>query len=290
MNRGIFFKTIGGLIMKTSVSFYTFGQDVDIREACEQSKAAGYDGVELCVSENGQLNMKTTDKELQQLRAMIGDMGLEISSIGAWNLWEHNLAGYDEADATCASDIIKKQIECAQALGADATLVVPGWVGTNFAPGIVRYDHAYENAQKRLAALAPVAEAAHVALGVENVWNKFLLSPIEMCRFLDEIGSDYVGAYFDVGNIIYIGYPDQWIDILGHRIKRLHFCDCRAEQAGLGMFVDLFEGDVEFDKVMEAAKRIGYDRWATVEFLPNYKRFPYQSIINARLSLNQILK
>ena len=56
------------------------------------------------------------------------------------------------------------------------------------------------------------------------------------------------------------------------------------------MFVDLFEGDVEFDKVMEAAKRIGYDRWATVEFLPNYKRFPYQSIINARLSLNQILK
>ena len=109
-------------------------------------------------------------------------------------------------------------------------------------------------------------------------------------RFLDEIGSDFVGAYFDVGNIIYIGYPDQWIEILGKHIKRLHFCDCRAEQAGLGMFVDLFEGDVDFAAVMRAAKAIGYDKWATVEFLPNYKRFPYQSIINARLSLEQILK
>lgn len=276
--------------MKTAVSFYTFDQNVDIREACEQAKKAGYDGVELCISENGQLNMKTTEKELGQIRTMIGDMGLEVASVGAWNLWEHNLAGEDEADAAYASKIIRKQIEFAHAFGADACLVVPGWVGTNFAPGIVRYDRAYENSQKRLAALAPMAEAAGVNLGVENVWNKFLLSPLELKRFLDEIGSDFVGAYFDVGNIIYIGYPDQWIEILGKHIKRLHFCDCRAEQAGLGMFVDLFEGDVDFEAVMKAAKSIGYDKWATVEFLPNYKRFPYQSVINARLSLQKILE
>jgi len=110
-----------------------------------------------------------------------------------------------------------------------------------------------------------------------------------MRRFLDEIGSEYVGAYFDVGNIIYIGYPEQWIEILGGRIRRLHFCDCRGECAGLSMFVDLFEGDVDFHKVMRAARKIGYDSWATVEFLPNYRRFPYQSIINARLSLERIL-
>jgi hexulose-6-phosphate isomerase len=124
---------------------------------------------------------------------------------------------------------------------------------------------------------------------VENVWNKFLLSPLEMRRFLDEIGSDYVGAYFDVGNIIYIGYPDQWMRILGKRIKKLHFCDCRFDQCGLGMFVDLFEGDVDFEAVMRAARDIGYDDWAIVEFLPNYKRFPYQSIINAKLSMDTIM-
>ena len=276
--------------MKTAVSFYTFGQDVDIREACEHAKKAGYDGVEPCIAENGQLNMKTTEKQLLEMRRMINDMGLEVASVGAWNMWEHNLAGNDERDASIASDIAKKQVECAQTLGADAVLIVPGWVGTSFAPGIVRYDQAYENAQKRLAALAPFAEAAGVNLAVENVWNKFLLSPLEMCRFLDEINSEYVGAYFDVGNIIYIGYPDQWIEILGKRIKRLHFCDARFEQAGLGMFVDLFEGDVDFYKVMAAAKAIGYDSWATVEFLPNYKIFPYQSIYNARMSLQRLLE
>ena len=276
--------------MKTAVSFYTFAQDVNIREACEQVKKAGYDGVELVISENGELNMKTTEKELLQMHSMVNDMGLEVASVGAWNMWEHNLAGNDEADAEYACSIAKKQVECAQAFGADATLIVPGWVGTNFAPGIVRYDQAYENSQKRLAKLAPFAEAAGVALAVENVWNKFLLSPLEMRRFLDEINSDYVGAYFDVGNIIYIGYPDQWIEILGDKLKRLHFCDCRADGVGLSMFVDLFEGDVDYKAVMESSRKVGYDKWATVEFLPNYKMFPYQSIINAKFSLDKILE
>ena len=275
--------------MKTSISFFSFDQNVSIREACEQAKKAGYDAVELCLSTAGELNMGTTDAQLRDMRAMIEDMGLEVSSIGAWNLWEHNLASNDHGEGERACDVVKKQVDAAQALGADATLVVPGWVGTNFAEGLVRYDQAYANAQERLTKLAQYAQAAAVSLGVENVWNKFLLSPVEMKRFLDEIGSDFVGAYFDVGNIIYIGYPDQWIDILGKHIKRLHFCDARAEQAGLGMFVDLMAGDVDFQAVMDAARRIGYDSWATVEFLPNYKKFPYQSIYNARMSLEKIL-
>ena len=276
--------------MKKAVSFYTFDQTVDLREACEQCAAAGYDGVELVLSENGSLNMRMSDRDLLQIRSMVEDMGLSICSVGAWNLWEHNLASNDAAEAERAKAVIRRQIDCAAAFGADTILVVPGWVGTNFAPGIVRYDEVYDNAQRALSELSEYAAAAQVSMGVENVWNKFLLSPLEMKRFLDEIGSPFVGCYFDVGNIIYIGYPDQWIDILGSHIKRLHFCDCRGEQAGLGMFVDLFEGDVDFEQVMAAVHRIGYDAWATVEFLPNYRRFPYQSIINAKLSLDQILK
>ena len=85
--------------MKTAVSFYTFDQNVNLREACEQAKKAGYDGVELCISETGELNMKTTEREMQQIRRMANDMGLEICSVGAWNMWEHNLAGNDEKEA-----------------------------------------------------------------------------------------------------------------------------------------------------------------------------------------------
>ncbi|MDD3777457.1 MAG: sugar phosphate isomerase/epimerase [Actinomycetota bacterium] len=276
--------------MKTSVSFFTFSQDVDYREAMEESKKAGYDGVEFVLNEtDGNLNMKTTDQEVMELKKYATDLGLEVSSVGAWNLWEYNLVSDDKAIASHAKDIIKKQIDVAQICGADTILVIPGYVGTPFAPGIVRYDIAYERAMKAISELAPYAEAAKVAIGIENVWNKFLLSPIEVKSFLDEINSPYVGAYFDIGNIIYIGYPDQWIRILDKHIKKLHFCDCRFDQCGLGMFVDLLEGDVDYVEVMHAIKDIGYDDWAIVEFLPNYKTFPYQSIINAKYSLDTIL-
>lgn len=277
--------------MKAGVSFFTFGQDIDILEASRESAQAGYQGVELVLSETGPLDMNTNDQELMILRRQIEDLGLSVLSVGAWNLWEYNLAGTDAARSSHARDIVKKQIDCADALGADTVLVVPGWVGTPFAPGIVAYDQVYDNAQKALADLSSYAARAQVNIGIENVWNKFLLSPLEFRRFLDEINSPWVGAYFDVGNIIYIGYPDQWIRILGSKyIKKIHFCDCRGDQVGLGMFVDLFEGDVDFEAVMKALREIGYNDWITVEFLPNYKRFPYQSIINARLSLERILQ
>ncbi|MEI6101338.1 MAG: sugar phosphate isomerase/epimerase family protein [Eubacteriales bacterium] len=276
--------------MKTAVSFFTFDEKVNIREAMEQSKKAGYDGVELILSETGSLNMKTTEKEILAMRTMADDQGLSVCSVGAWNLWVYNLVSDDQKTADYAKDIITKQLDIAAALGADTILVIPGWVGTPFAPGIISYDVAYERAQEAIGKLADHAKSVGVCIGVENVWNKFLLSPLEMRRFVDEISSEYVGVYFDVGNIIYIGYPDQWMRILGKRIKKLHFCDCRFDSSGLNMFVDLFEGDVDFEAVMHAARDIGYDDWATVEFLPNYRRFPYQSIINARLSLDTILR
>ena len=276
--------------MKKGVSFFSFGQDADLLEAARQAAGAGYDGVELVLSESGSLNMKTSDADVLSLRREIESLGLSICAVGAWNLWENNLVGEDLKAASHAQDIIRRQIDLAALLGADTVLVVPGWVGTNFTPGIVPYDMAYNNAQERLSRLAPCAQAAGVSIGVENVWNKFLLSPLEFRRFLDEINNPFVGAYFDVGNIIYIGFPDQWIRILGEKhIKKIHFCDARESQAGLGMFVDLMAGDVDYTAVMKALRDIGYDDWVTVEFLPNYRNFPYQSIINARLSLDTLL-
>ena len=275
--------------MKTAVSFYTFDMNVDYFEAMDECKKAGYDGVEPVLSEDGSLNMKTTDSELADIKRMADDFGLEIPSVGSWNIWSNNLVSNDPKIAAYGFEIIKRQLYVAAALGADTILAIPGYVGTPFAEGIVSYDVAYDRAQEAITKLGEIAKELKVNIGIENVWNKFLLSPLEVRRFIDEIGNDYVGAYFDVGNIIYIGYPEQWIRILGKRIKKLHFCDCRFDQAGLGMFVDLFEGDVDFDAVMAACDEIGYDDWAVLEFLPNYKRFPYQSIINGRLSLEKVL-
>ncbi len=171
-------------------------------------------------------------------------------------------------------------------------LVVPGYVGCNFVehPEKIRYDIAYERAQDALSRLVPEAKAADVAIGIENVWNRFLLSPLETRRFLDEIGSDYVGMYLDVGNAVYIGYPEQWIEILGHRIKKLHMSDYRFDQAGIGAFVDLFAGDVDFPAVAKAIAGIGYDDYITLEMLPNYKQFPEVSLYADKYAMNKIIE
>ena len=92
---------------------------------------------------------------------------------------------------------------------------------------------------------------------------------------MDTVDSDYVGAYFDVGNVIYTGYPEDWIRILGKKyIKKIHLSDYRRDQAGLGAFVDLLAGDVDFKEVSDALKEIGYQDYLTLEMLPNYKKYP----------------
>ena len=277
--------------MKKGASFYSFAQNCDIRYSMQTMKDAGYHGVELVLGTEGDITMQTPDSKIKEISDMAKDIGLEICSIGTWLLWEFNFVSENAKEREFARDTIKKQLDIAAICGADTILVVPGYCGTEFAPNqpLVRYDHAYERAQESLGLLVPYAKNRGVAIGIENVWNRFLLSPVEIARFIDEIGSDYVGAYFDVGNIIYIGYPQHWIEILGKRLKKIHISDYRASQAGLGAFVDAFAGDVDFSEVMKSLRTIGYDDYITYEMLPNYPIFPYQSMINGSLSLDKIL-
>jgi hexulose-6-phosphate isomerase len=165
-------------------------------------------------------------------------------------------------------------------------------VGTEFAsrPECIRYDIAYERAAEAFSVLSRDAEREGVKIGIENVWNRFLLSPVETARLVDEVGSPFFGVYFDVGNVIYIGYPEQWIEILGKRIFKIHLSDYRYSQAGLGAFVDLFAGDVNFPAVAKALKQTGYDDWLTVEMLPNYKQFPHVSIFSSKSAVDTILE
>jgi hexulose-6-phosphate isomerase len=133
------------------------------------------------------------------------------------------------------------------------------------------------------------AEATKVSICLENVWNKFLLSPLEMRDFIDKINSPYVGVYLDVGNVIYTGYPEHWIRILGKRIKKVHFKDFRRKVGTLEGFVDLLAGDVNFPEVMQAFKEVGYDDYVTAEMIPNYTHYTNQIIYNTSKSMDRIL-
>jgi hexulose-6-phosphate isomerase len=161
-------------------------------------------------------------------------------------------------------------MEHARMLKLKNVLVVPGAVDVFFKPDFkkVQYDVVWKRSVAQLKKLAEVAAKNGVTICVENVWNKFLLSPVEMKIFLSEVGSKNVASYFDVGNIMLYGFPQQWIRILGKRIKRIHFKDFKTSVGTVAGFCDLLAGDVPWVEVMKAFREVGYDGPCTAEMMP----------------------
>ncbi|GGF61622.1 hexulose-6-phosphate isomerase [Paenibacillus albidus] len=277
--------------MKKGINIWSFPDGKPVLECAKLAKKAGFDGIELSLNESGELGLETTGQEALALRHQIMDLGLEISGLATGLYWAHWMTSESEATRTKAMDICKKQLETAAVLGADTILVIPGAVGVDFIPGcgVIEYDKAYERAQESISRLAPFAEQTGVSIGIENVWNKFLLSPLELRQFIDSIGSPFIGSYFDVGNVVHSGYPEHWIRILGSRIKKVHFKDYRRQAGGLHGFVDLLAGDVDYPAVMAAFREIGYDGYAAAEMIPNYTYHTEQIIYNTSASMDVIL-
>lgn len=281
--------------MKKSVGICCFYGNWSIEEKFALAKEAGFKGFEIDLSEAGPVNLKSTRNELKSLRTLAEKHGLELSGLMSFLYWGANAASADPATRDKASNLLGRQIECAEQLGIDTILVVPGAVGVDFIPGaeIVRYDTAYERATEFIRAALPFAEKVGVTIAVENVWNKFLLSPLEMRSFVDQFGSEKVGVYFDVANTLAFGYPQHWIEILGARIKRVHFKDYRRNVATVDGFCDLLSGDVDWPAVVGALRGVGYDGWVAAEMIPPapfYKHCPEVLIHTTSRAMDAILK
>lgn len=276
--------------MKKSINIWSFVGKSN-REAMKIAKDAGFDGIELALGTTGEITMTSTDEELLSLKAYAEELGIAIPSLSSGLCWTDSLTADDPAERQRAHDMIARQLYCAKMLGAETVLVIPGSVSVEFVPQwpVVAYDLVYERALEAVKKLAPIAEEYGVEIGLENVWNKFLISPLEMRNFIDAVGSDYVGSYFDVGNVVYSGYPEHWIRILGKRIKKVHFKDYRCNPGGLNGFVDLLSGDVNWPEVMKAFREIGYEGWAAGEMIPQYTYASDQIIYNTSASMDRIL-
>ncbi len=276
--------------MKKSINFWSF-VGKDIYEAMELAKKAGFEGIELAIMAEGDLTPESTDEQLARIKEKADSLGIKIPSLASGLCWGASLTSDDPAEREEAHRIIVSQLRAAKALGADTILVIPGSVSVEFVPErpIVSYDVCWDRALAAMKRLAPIAEEYGVHIGIENVWNKFLLSPLEMRNFVDAVGSEYVGVYLDTGNVVYSGYPEQWIRILGSRIKKVHFKDYRFAPGGLNCFVDLLSGDVNWPEVMKAFKEIGYDGWAAGEMIPQYAYASDQIIYNTAASMERIL-
>ena len=276
--------------MKKGINIWSFPVG-SIKDSLLLAKDAGFEGVELALNAEGELSLASSEKELTEIRKVAEGLGLSLYSLSCGMCWDYRLSDDDPAMREKAKDIIKKQLEAAKILGADTALVIPGVVNVEFSSPEkkVAYDVVYERALEGINELKSYAEELKVSIGLENVWNKFLLSPMEMRDFIDKIGSDYVGSYLDIGNTLYCGYPEDWVRILGKRIKKIHFKDYRMQAGGLHGFVDLLSGDVNYPEVVKALSEIGYTDWVSAEMIPNYKYHTDAIIYNTSYAMDRIL-
>jgi hexulose-6-phosphate isomerase len=242
----------------------------DFKRCFARAREAGYDGVQPYLETAGFFSLESDAKTLAAIAAAARESGITLTSLEIAP-FSFSFTTDDEAERERSIGHVTRCLEIAGEVGAAGVLVIPGWVGLPWdasAPK-VRYDVAYERTKAALETLAPAAERTGVSILLENIWNRFLLSPLEMRDLLDAIGSPQVRTIFDVGNVILFGYPEQWIRILGDRIQEVHLKDYRASVGTIDGFVDLLSGDVNWTEVMAALRETGYDGFLTAEVFPH---------------------
>lgn len=271
--------------MKKGINIFSIPK-MPSAEAFKLAKELGYDGVELAMGdERSEINLNTTEEDALKIKAIADEAGIELYSLMSTIGFVYPMTSDDPDVRELGKKYVRKQLDIAAWLGCDTILIVPGYCALTWRKSeIVPYDIAYNRALEAVKELAPYAEEKKINIGIENVGNRMFLSPLELRDFIDKVGSDYVGSYLDVGNMVQFGYPDQWINILGNRIKKVHFKDFSI---ATNSFVDLLAGDVNYPAVMEALKNIGYNDWCTAE-MGFYKDYPQTLLKVTSLAMDEI--
>jgi len=276
--------------MKKGISRWAFPSDWATKQCLRLAKRAGFEGIELTIEEKGELTADTDQRSATALRLLAENEGIEISSLATGLFWKYPLTSSNPELAKKGQEIGEKMLEIASWLGTDAVLIVPGIVEATFIPEaeVLPYETCYGRALAKIRGLCERAHKQKVKIGIENVWNNFLLSPLEMKRFLEDIGSPSVGCYFDVGNCLTIGQPQDWIRTLAGKIVRVHLKDFRRSVGTIDGFVDLLEGDVNWPEVMAALRDIRYEGYLVAEMFP-YRYHPEAVVWNTSRSMDFIM-
>lgn len=242
-----------------------------IDSALTQTKSNGFDALELSVSSEGVINTNTSKAECEIIRKKINDSGVFVDSIATGMSWGVSPTSDDESIRKQSISLHQDAIKVASYLDCKALLFVPGVVKSPISPEIVRYDRALDRLREAINQWLPIAEDLNVDLCMENVWNGFFYSPIELRDFVDSFNSDRLGIYLDIGNLIgYQQYPPHWVELLNSRIKRVQIKDFQEnfDWTGSFSFCDIGAGDVPWSETIEALNSIQYKSTIIAEMLP----------------------
>src|SRR6185369_11124803 len=240
--------------IRRAIMWGTVGVKGSVAEKMKAVKEAGFEGAEM--------NSHMDQDEVVRAR---DEAGLIIPSVCGAHHWSKPLSHPDPKVREEGLEALKQTLRDAKRYGASSVLLVPAVVNKD-----ITYDEAYTRSQAEIRKAVPLAEELAVKIAIENVWNQFLLSPLEAARYVDEFNSPAVGWHFDIGNVINFGWPEQWIQVLGKRIQKLHIKEYSRkrrdkEGPGAGFGVKFLEGDNNWPVVMKALDEIGYNGWGIAE-------------------------
>jgi L-ribulose-5-phosphate 3-epimerase len=228
-----------------------------VQERFQIARDAGFERIECPTT--------PSEADAESMKAAATKAGIKIHSVMNMDHWKYPLSSADPAVVERSLEGARISLRNAKLWGADTVLIVPGVVDDK-----TPYQDAYKRSKESIRKLLPLAENLGVMIAVEEVWNKFLLSPMEFAQYVDSFQSPWLRAYFDVGNVVLYGYPQDWIRTLGHRIVKLHIKDFSfrrdsVTKKSVAEWVSLGEGDIDWPAIYSALKDIDYKGTATVE-------------------------
>jgi len=199
------------------------------------------------------------EHEAEEIKKAADGANLRIDSVMNMDHWKYPLSSGDLAVVEKSLAGMRTSLHNAKLWGSDAVLLVPAVVNAQ-----TSYREAWSRSQTQIRKLLPLAEELKIVIAIEEVWNKFLLSPLEMSRYIGEFQSPWIQAWFDVGNVMFYGYPQDWIRTLGKGIAKVHLKDFKRKKDGYE-WVNLGDGDVDWEAVRGAFREIGYSGSAICE-------------------------
>lgn len=275
--------------MKKSIGDNLIPRGTRLEDGLALVKKAGFDGIELWLGDQPWFQLQTSDADLREVYRRVRDAGLVVSNVSNTLDWDQNVSDRDPQKREAAFGHITRQIQAAQILNCDAILVVAGLV-TEAIP----YNEVYARTLDAMKSLGEKAAAAKVNIGIENCCaeQKFLMSPREFALFLDDVHSPWVGIHLDVGNIHETGFAEQWIEIHGPRITRVHVKDVLRHRGRCGdqsVYTNLFLGDNNWPAIRGALRKVGYDGWIVAEMESRYRYAPDQQFFDTSAAMSRFI-
>ncbi len=263
--------------MKKSINAWAFDSTLTFEEVFAMAKKIGYECIEFNLDPEGahSFTFDSNEETFALVRELSKKYGIETKSVSTGLYWSSGAFGSDNPEKRNeALRVIRKQLECASAIGAETILVV------TCIDEETGYKKSFENTIEVFRSLKDEIKKSGVQVGIENVWNRFFLSPNDVKYVIEAIGDENVGLYFDIGNMVEFSEPQYWIETVGKYIKKVHIKDFKRtkDYHSGGVFCGLLEGDVDFEKTIPMLKEAGYDGPLSAEIF-NSQNLPTEEFV-----------